>query len=78
MVILAVMSLVILSVILLTPGKRELSEKWKKQSHRGEELQCGELKERCEFFGEGNVRSGGEFAEKINIFNLICLFVGCM
>lgn len=64
-VILAVMSLVILSVILLTPGKKELSEKWKQQSHRGEELQCGELKERCEFFG-GNVGSGGEFAEKIN------------
>lgn len=64
MVILAVMSLVILSVILLTPGKKELL-KWKQQSHRGEELQCGELKERCEFFG-GNVGSGGEFAEKIN------------
>lgn len=63
-VILAVMSLVILSVILLTPGKKELL-KWKQQSHRGEELQCGELKERCEFFG-GNVGSGGEFAEKIN------------
>lgn len=56
-VILAVMSLVILSVILLTPGKKELL-KWKQQSHRGEELQCGELKERCEFFG-GNVRSVG-------------------
>lgn len=63
-VILAVMSLVILSVILLTPGKKELL-KWKQQSHRGEELQCGELKEHCEFFG-GNVGSGGEFAEKIN------------
>lgn len=63
-VILAVMSLVILSVILLTPGKKELL-KWKQQSHRGEELQCGELKERCEFFG-GNVGSGGEFAEKIS------------
>lgn len=74
MVILAVMSLVILSVILLTPGKKELL-KWKQQSHRGEELQCGELKERCEFFWGGEMCVQVESLLRKSIFSIlfVCL-----
>lgn len=74
-VILAVMSLVILSVILLTPGKKELLEKWKQQSHRGEELQCGELKERCEFFWGGEMCVQVESLLRKSIFSIlfVCL-----